>query len=197
MWYWKSVPPKVHTENQCHEGDTENKCPPDQCHWHWFPAHLLPTVLHSYLLLKNLSAPSRHDTGCSATGVTKLIAAEVRDRDSSCSTFGDHEHQSCDTHWFEWVLCCRSSNMSSTITWLVLQNDTEMQNANYNTQHFNPSHVWCTSPSHRHFCTVANLAGEWYMWQGGGVNKGVISQLMVSGSRLFMALQLRVNAFLY
>lgn len=35
------------------------------------------------------------------------------------------------------------------------------------------------------------------MWQGGGVNKGVISQLMVSGSRLFMALQLRVNAFLY
>ena len=43
MWYWKSAPPKVHTENQCHEGDTENKCPPDQCHWHWFPACLLPT----------------------------------------------------------------------------------------------------------------------------------------------------------
>ena len=34
-----------------------------------------------------------------------------------------------------------ASYVTATITWPVLQNDTDMQNANYNTQHFNPSHV--------------------------------------------------------
>ena len=54
----------------------------------------------------------------------------------------------------------------------------------------------------RHLVTAT--FAQWQIWlvsdtcgRGGGVNKGVISQLMVSGSRLFMALQLRVNTFLY